>query len=320
MHTVAGVTGVPATFAIDSTPGACTTAPGPGNWIAAFQDISAAITAAVPGAIIAFDPNCFSGSTGWNHDYPGDNYVQMVGIDCYDQSNIVSVVAGPGAALANGDVTIANQPQTASVLHIAIVNGATPITGGTIAITYNASGAKTDTFNLATAASAQSNFFTTHATASVTQIAVANLAGGSGASKVVVVADAPAARWYYTLHESDGLTDIATVAGATANAQCAGSPSPCNSNINVTVGAAELLGILETGTYTAGTAALNSGSATGSLGGDDPYWIDQEAQWCATNKCSVLLQFDAKPALMFGNATGYAQPGNAAAFIQDYAP
>ena len=311
--------GVPQTFSIN-TAGACTTVPGPGNWIYAFQDISAAIKAVLPNAIIAFDPNCFTGLNGWDADYPGDAFVQMVGIDCYDQSNIVNIVAGGGAALANGAVTVANQPQTSSILHIAITNGATPITGGTIAITYIAGGSHTDTFNLATGANGQSNFFTSLATGTVSGITVANLAGGSGASNVVVVADAPNARWYYTQHEPDGLTTMAALAATTVNAKCGQSPSNCLSTINVTTGASKLLGILETGTYTAGTATLNSGANTGVDGNDDPYWIDQEAQWCATNKCSVLLQFDAKPALMFGNATGYAQPGNAAAFIQDYAP
>jgi hypothetical protein len=85
------------------------------------------------------------------------------------------------ASLANGTLTVANQPDVPRRLTITVWPGTAPISGGTIAFPYTANdgAAQTDSFALAMAASVASTFSTSKGVLVAGSAVVTGLAGGA---------------------------------------------------------------------------------------------------------------------------------------------
>ena len=301
--------------------GTCTTRPGPGNWIAAFRDISAAIKAVLPNALVGFDPNCGLGVNGWSQDYPGDDVVDIVGIDCYDYFTSTNVISA-GTTLANGAVSVATQPRTINPLHLMVVAGSGAVTAGTVTVAYNKqpSGTQSDVFTLpALAAGAEYDAYTSLPTNHVNSVTVASLANTGTAPKASLVSDQPPERWSNTLNQQYGLAAVTTAAAATSNAYCGQSPSNCLATLDISthLGGAKKAAVFESGSYNGpNSGVLNAGV----YGNDDCYWGDQMFQYLGANGYFMYLAFEAVPAPTFGTKLGYTLPYFAAMTTQDLAP
>ena len=292
---------------------------GNGAFAAAFQHVSSLITATsgLSGAIIGFDPNC--GSPDWRPDYPGDGYVGMIGIDCYDYFQSTNIIGS--TALADGTVSVVNQPGTANTFHVMVVAGSGAITGGTITVAYNkvGGGTQSDVFppaGLSLAASGEYDGYSLRPTSHINTITVANLAYSGSAPHFIIVADTPAEKWNNTLHATDKLAQV-TSFGATTTSSCSGSPSPCNGAINITVGGSLPFAVFETGS----TSGTGSGIANaGVYGGDDPYWQDQKFQYEDAQGYFLDLEYEAYTGPYYptyGNGASYVFPGMAVVNGQD---
>ena len=307
--------------------GQCTTLPGPGGFIAAQRHVAALFKAAIPGATIAFDPNCGSGSNGWLQDYPGDDVIDMIGIDCYDYFTSTNVISA-GSSLTNGTIAVATQPGTVNKLHVGVFTGSNAFSSGAqISFNYNKlpSGTQTDTFTLP--AIAANTFFDAGYTSLPTNhvngtVSVSSVPASGG--KVSIVSDQPPERWNNTCHQTDGLCEVTTFAGGTSNSHCVGNPSPCLSGLNLNSGlfgsTTKQKGLLESGSYTGlntqGGASLNFGV----FGNDDCYWQHQVLTYLGANSYSAYLIFDAPPAITFGTTSNYKLTCLATATVQDLSP
>lgn len=86
------------------------------------------------------------------------------------------------AALSNGGLTIANQPDVIRPLNVVIGTGTAPITAGTLSMTYAANDgtlAQVDVFSLALLASAGNTIVTTKGVQKLATAIVGGLAGGT---------------------------------------------------------------------------------------------------------------------------------------------
>ncbi|MDE2232581.1 MAG: hypothetical protein KGJ90_00415 [Patescibacteria group bacterium] len=309
-----GITGLTLT-----TGGNYTVIPGPGDFIACWQDTVNAIKAVLPNAKIAWNPNITSAATGWNNYYPGDSFVDYLALDVYDQDDETQVVSF-NTALANGTIPVVTNPSIADYLHITINSGSSPINGGSLTINYNkiGGGTQSDVFSLAS--NGEIDFYSSLQTTQVNSITVAGLSGGT-LPKIRIWADSPMTRWNNLLTEPSGLNTLVNLGSATSNTLCSGSPSPCNGAINVTTGGSKSLGLGEWGLWRTTTLPANANDIGG---GDNPYFINQMAIWIGAH-ASFHDYFEAYPNDAFGQNQNnrtfqgfYRAPASAAALVADF--